>query len=102
MARGVNQVQNIIFSIMGVVGQGYSIAFDRDAALPFNIHIVENLVLKVSLIADARKLNQAIRQRGFAVIHMRDNAKVPNVRGHRSAESITDFKAATRPMARCF
>ena len=64
---------------MGVVGQGYGIAFDRNAALPFNIHIVENLVLKVSLIADAGKLNQAIRQRGFAVINMSDNAEVSDV-----------------------
>ena len=64
---------------MGVVGQGYGIAFDRNAALPFNIHIIENLILKISLIADARKLNQAIRQRGFAVINMRDDAEVSDV-----------------------
>ena len=79
MARRVNQVQNVIFSIMGVVGQGYGIAFDRDAALPFNIHIVENLILKISLIADTGKLNQTVGKSGLAVINMCDDTEVSYV-----------------------
>ena len=64
---------------MSMIGQRYGIAFDGNAAFPFNIHIVKNLILKVSFIAYAGKLNEAVGKCGFAVVNMSDDAKVSNV-----------------------
>ena len=76
MPRCVDQIENIILPVLGMIGQGNGIAFDGDAALPLDVHIIQHLVLKISFIADAGKLDQTVGQRGLAVIDMRDNAEV--------------------------
>src|SRR5437899_9945516 len=50
--------------------------FDRDPALAFQIHRVEQLVLLVALVDRARALEQTVRQRRLAVIDVRDDAKI--------------------------
>ena len=64
---------------MSAIGQGYGVAFDGNAAFPFDVHIVQDLILKVSFIAYAGKLNQAVGKRGFTVVNMSDDAKVSDV-----------------------
>ena len=63
MARCVNEIQDITFAVLGAIGQGDGIAFDGDAAFPLNIHIVQDLILKVPFIADAGELNQTVGKR---------------------------------------
>ena len=79
MARGVDEVQGVVFTVFGPIGEGNGLALDGDAALPFNIHIVQNLVLKVSFIADSGELNQPVGQGRFPVINVSDNAEVSNI-----------------------
>lgn len=79
MARRVNQVENVIFAIFGMIGQGNCIAFDGDTAFPLNIHIVQNLILKIPFIADTGELNQTVGKRGFSVINMGYYAEVSYV-----------------------
>ncbi len=60
--------------------------FDRDPALAFQIHRIEQLVLLVALVNCARALEQTIRQCGLAVIDMRDDAKVAGQLDRHEAE----------------
>ena len=79
MARRVNQIEDIIFPILSMIGQGNGIAFDGDAAFPLNIHIIKNLILKIPFIADTCELNQTVGKRGFSVINMGYYAEVSYV-----------------------
>ena len=76
MPRCIDQIKDIFFSILGAIGQGNGIAFDGDAAFPLYVHTVQHLILKISIIADAGKLNQPVGKRGLAVVNMSDNAEV--------------------------
>ena len=64
---------------MSAVGQGDGIAFDGNAAFPLNVHIVQNLILKISFVADAGELNQTVGKRGFAVVNMGNDAEVSDI-----------------------
>ncbi len=79
MSRRIDKIQNILLTIFGFIGQGNGIAFNGDAAFPFDVHIVQHLILKISFIADTGKLDQTVGQGGLAVIYMGDNAEVSNI-----------------------
>ena len=79
MARGVDEIQGIGLSVPGGIGQANRLAFYRDAPFPFNIHRVQNLVLKIPFGNDVGGFNQTVRQSGFAVINMGDNAEVSDM-----------------------
>ena len=49
---------------------------DRDPALAFQIHRIEQLILLLALLDRAGALEQPIRQRRLAVIDVRDDAKI--------------------------
>jgi len=63
MSRCIDQIEDVRFSIFGAIGQGDGIAFNGNAPFPFDIHIVQNLILEISFIADAGKLNQTVGKR---------------------------------------
>src|SRR2546430_7900315 len=50
---------------------------DRDAALTFEIHRIEELILFIAFVDRAGALEQSIRERRFPVIDMRDDAEIP-------------------------
>ena len=50
--------------------------FDRDPALPLQVHRIKKLVLPIPLVDCAGALEQSVRQRRFAVIDVRDDAEV--------------------------
>ena len=49
---------------------------DRDPALAFQVHRIEQLILLVALVDRAGAFEQTIRQGGLAVIDVRDDAKI--------------------------
>ena len=79
VARCINQVQQIFFSVRGTVGQRNRIALDGNAPFTFDIHRVEQLVAELTLRYATTGLDQSISQRRFAMIDMGDNAKIPNM-----------------------
>ena len=79
VARGVDQVQQIVLAVGGAVGERDRVALDRDAPLALDIHRVEHLIAKLALRNAAAGLDQSIGQRRLAVVDMGDNAKVPNM-----------------------
>ena len=49
-----------------------------NAAFPFNIHIVQNLIFKISIEDHMGHLNQAVGKCRFPVINMSDDAEISN------------------------
>ena len=60
---------------------------DGDAALPFQIHRVEQLLLHVAGSDRAGAMQQAVRERRLPVIDMGDDAEISYVR------YVHDFKS---------
>lgn len=79
MTRCVNQVQHVFISIFGAIGQGNGIAFDGNAPFPLDIHVVQQLVLKVSFIADTGELDQPVGQCGLAVIDVCNDTEISDI-----------------------
>ena len=50
---------------------------DRDPALAFEVHRIEQLILLIALVDRAGAVEQSIRKRRLAVIDMRDDAEIP-------------------------
>jgi len=55
------------------------VALDGGAALAFQVHGVEQLVAELAILHHAGPLDEAVRQRGLAVVDMGDNAEVADV-----------------------
>src|SRR5256714_12143207 len=76
MTRRVEKIESISFPRLGAIIHGHRMRFDRDPALALQVHRIEKLVLLVTLVDRARRLEQSVRQRGFAVIDVRDDAEI--------------------------
>jgi hypothetical protein len=79
VSGGVNQVDLVGLPGNSRVGHAHGRGLDCYAFLALQVHVVENLVLHVTLGNGARCLEEAIGQRRFAVIDMGDDAEVSNV-----------------------
>ena len=76
MARRVDQVELVGVAVFRGVMQADAFRFDGDAALALEIHGVEELLVHFALRKRAGHFQQAVRQRGLAVIDMRNDAKI--------------------------
>ena len=79
MTGGVDQVEYIFFTIIGMINQTHRLRLDRDAALPFEVHVVQHLVLHFPLGQKACFLDDAVRQRGFTMVDMRDDTEISDM-----------------------
>ena len=75
----VDEIQQVVLAVRGMVGERDRIALDRDAPLALDIHRVEQLIAKLALRNAATGLDQPIGQGRLAMVDMGDNAKVPNM-----------------------
>ncbi len=76
MARRVHEIEDIALAVLGLVGQPHGLGLDGDAAFALDIHGIEHLLLHFARGQAAAKLNQAVGQRGFAMVDMGDDGKV--------------------------
>ena len=76
VTRSVDQIQGVVFSVLGRVFQGDGLALYGDAALAFDVHVVEHLILHLAGVYDPGLLDEAIRQSRFAMIDVRYDAKI--------------------------
>ena len=79
MARGVDEVQLVDLSVLGLVVQPDGPGLDGDAPLPLQVHVVQQLALHLPLGDRLALLQQPVRQRGFAVVNMGDNTEITNI-----------------------
>ena len=76
VARRVDEVQLIHLAVVGAIVQAHGVGLDGDAALALQIHGVEHLLHHFALRQSAGGLQQTIRQRGFAVVDMRNDREI--------------------------
>ena len=72
----VDHVQLVGLAVAGLVAQRHALRLDRDAALALQVHGVEHLGLHLALFQPAAQLDEAVGERGLAVIDVRDDGKV--------------------------
>ena len=61
--------------------QANALGLDGDAALALQVHRIEHLRVHLALAERAGQLQQAVGQRGFAVVDVRDDAEIADVLG---------------------
>ena len=84
MAGRVDQVEDIGLPILRLVFEAHGLRLDGYAALPFDIHAVEQLFLHIPVLHRSGLLDQPVGERGFAVVDMRHDGEVADARklGH--------------------
>ena len=78
MSRSIDQIQNILLAVFCLIVQGYGTGLDGDAALFFQVHVIQNLLGHIPLTHRSCLLQKPVGQRGFTMIDMSDNRKVAN------------------------
>ena len=73
MARRIDQIELIRLAIVGVIRHANGIGLDRDAALALDIHGVEQLRLHVAFVDGMGELEDAIADRGLAMVDVRND-----------------------------
>ena len=73
---GIDQIEHILLTVVRLVDGADRLRFDRDTPLPLQIHVVENLGLHLAACQKPRHLNNAVSQRGLAMVDMCNNAKI--------------------------
>ena len=79
VARRIDQVELVRLAIVGVIGNANGIRLDRDAALALDIHGVEQLRLHIALVDGMGELEDAVTDRGLAMVDMRNDREVADV-----------------------
>ena len=76
VAGRVDQVELIDLAVVGLVVQPHGVRFDGDAALALQVHGVEHLLHHFALRQRAGDFEQAVGQRRFAVVDVRNDREI--------------------------
>ena len=76
MPRRVHQVELIGLAVLVLVVEAHGLRLDGDAALPLDVHRVEDLRLHIPVGDVAAQLDQPVRQGRLAVIDVGDDRKI--------------------------
>ncbi len=76
MARGVDQMEQVVLSVLCVIDQLDGIQLDGDPPFPLQVHGVQNLIFHLPLLHGIRHFQDPVRQSGLAVVDMGDDGKV--------------------------
>ena len=77
MSGRVDQVENVLDAVPGLIDEAHCLALDRNAALALKVHVVQDLVLHLAAREEPGLLDHAVRERGLAVIDVGNDAEVP-------------------------
>ena len=76
VTRRINQIELVLVAVLRGVMKANALRFNSDAAFALEVHGVEHLLVHFALRKRAGHLQQAVRERGLAVIDVRDDAKI--------------------------
>ena len=99
VARRVNQIEHVGLAVL-LVGHARRVQLDRDAPFPLQVHGVQELGLHVARGDRGRRLEHAVRQRGFAVVDVGDDREVADVRGRRLGLEVDGAQPTCSPACR--
>ncbi len=80
VAGRVDQVKLIRLAVIGVIGHAHGVGLDRDAAFALDVHRVQELRLHVALLDRVGELQDAVRDRRFTVVNVRNDREVADMR----------------------
>ena len=83
MAGRIDQVKHMLLALEGELHLD-RVTLDRDTALTFQVHVVENLRLQILFGDGLGELQESIRQGALTVVDMGDDAKIADVLHARS------------------
>ena len=98
MAGRVDQVQHIFFARFRRVIEAHRIGLDGDAALPLEIHRIEDLIDHFAVGDGAAQLDQPVGEGGLAVVDMGDDGEIANMAEIGHLEGL--MAGAPRPVKR--
>ena len=70
MTGSINEIEDIFFSILGLIYRSYGLSLDSDASLPLNIHIVQYLLLHLPLSEQTCLLDNSVCKCALTVVDM--------------------------------
>ena len=76
MTGGVDEVELVLLPVRRHIGDAHGLRLDGDAALPFQIHLVQILLARFPLADHLSQLKDAVGKGGLAVVDMGDDAEV--------------------------
>lgn len=79
MTGGVDQIKRVLIAVLCLVGQTDGLTLDGNTSLPFDFHVIQDLVLELPGADQTTMLNHTVCESGFTVIDMCDYAKISNV-----------------------
>ena len=79
MTRCIDQIEDIFLPILRMIDCTNGLGLDRDTPFPLNVHIIQDLILHLTLRQDPRLFNDPVCERAFSVIDMRDDAEIANL-----------------------
>ena len=75
----IDEVELVGGAVLGGVLHSHGIELDRDPALPFEVHRVQNLRPHATLFQRAGRLDQAVGERRLPMIDVRDDAEIADM-----------------------
>src|SRR5581483_5010538 len=81
VAGGVDKVELVHFAVLGLVRHAHGMGLDGDAAFALQVHGVKDLGLHLARGKGSGKFEQPVGQGGLAVVDMRDDGEITDVRG---------------------
>src|SRR4030043_408843 len=79
MTWRVDQIENILLSVFSMIGKRDGLTLDGDPPLALDVHVIQDLILEVSLINQTRILNEAVCKGRFSMVNVCNDAKVTYV-----------------------
>ena len=77
--KGVDEIKDVLLPVLRLILEARRLQFDRDAALPLDIHIVEVLFLHIAGLDKSGLLDQAVCKCRLAVVYVGNNAEISDV-----------------------
>ena len=91
MAGSVDQVELVGLAVLRGIHHADGVGLDGDAALAFEVHGIEDLRLHFARGERSGELEQAVGERGFAVVDVRDDREIADVLGIHDESGNTNF-----------
>ena len=86
MSGSVDKVENVLIAVAVIGVHLDGVALDGNSPFPFQLHIVQDLILHIPLGEGMRHLQQAVGQSGLAVINVGNDAEVADELGFHTGE----------------
>src|SRR4030095_10299602 len=78
VAGSVDQVEDVLYSVLSVVVQADRVRLDGDSPLALEVHRVEDLRLHLAGLQSAGELEKAIGKCRLAMVDVGDDGEVPD------------------------